>query len=103
MNPATTALSSIARAAANGIAALISPTPTGIPAHPNRAWANFYFEFATGVALAVAQQPPREFLTEARASVSVKGCGALPRSVCATRELFQARESIGQRDHHAYY
>jgi hypothetical protein len=36
MNPATKALSSIASAAANGIAGLIFLTRTGILAHPNR-------------------------------------------------------------------
>jgi len=41
-------------------------------------------------------------LTEARASVSVKGCGTLPRSACAKRKQSQVRESIDQRDHHAY-
>jgi hypothetical protein len=40
MNPATKALSSIASAADNGIAELISLTQTGILAHPNKVWAN---------------------------------------------------------------
>jgi len=84
MNRATKALSSIARAADNGIAALIFPILTGILVHPNRAWAKCLFEFATGWPLAIAQQPPREFLTEARTSVSVKGCGASP-LLCARR------------------
>jgi hypothetical protein len=43
MNPVTTALSSIASAAANGIAGLIFLTRTGILARPNRAWASFLF------------------------------------------------------------
>src|SRR5258708_30419130 len=38
MSRATIALSSIASAAANGIAGAIFPTRTGIPARPNRAW-----------------------------------------------------------------
>src|SRR5260370_2607637 len=103
MNPATTALNSTASAAANGIAALISPILTGILVHPIRAWASFLFEFAPGWALAIAQQPTREFLTEARTSVSVKGYGASP-LLCARRVQIsiQLRESIGQRDHHAY-
>jgi len=40
MSPATTARSSIAPAAAIGIARLISPTRTGIPALPSKVWAN---------------------------------------------------------------
>jgi len=40
MNPAITALSSIASAAVIGIARLTSPTRTGILAPPNKALAN---------------------------------------------------------------
>jgi hypothetical protein len=79
MNPATAALSSFASAAVNGIAGLIFLTPTGILAHRNRVRAD---SLPNGP-LAIAQQPPCEFLTAARASVSVKGCGVPPRSACA--------------------
>jgi hypothetical protein len=102
MSPAITVPRSIARAAANGIARLIFPTRTGILARPNRAWASFLFYFAAGWPLAVAQQPPREFLTEARASVSVKDAERCFAPLRAKRKLFQVRESIGQRDHYAY-
>jgi hypothetical protein len=83
MNPATKALSSIVRAAANGIAGLIFLTPTGIHAHQNRVRADSLPISPPNGPLAIAQQPPREFLTAARASVSVKGCGVPPRSACA--------------------
>ena len=83
MNPVTEAPSSIASAAANGIVGLISLTRTGILAHPNRARADSLLISSPSGPLAIAQQSAREFLTEARASVSVKGCGGPPRSVCA--------------------
>jgi len=83
MNPATKALSSIVRAAANGIAGLTFLTRTGILARPNWARADSLLISPPNGPLAIAQQPPREFLTAARASVSVKGCGVPPRSVCA--------------------
>ena len=84
MNPATAVLSSFASAAVNGIAGLIFLTPTGIHAHRNRVRADSLPISPPNGPLAIAQQPPREFLTAARASVSVKGCGVPPRSVCAT-------------------
>src|SRR5258708_14642962 len=77
MNPATKALSSIASAAANGIAGLIFLTRTGILAHRNRVWADSLLISPPNGPLAIGQQSPREFLTEARTSVSVKGCGVL--------------------------
>jgi hypothetical protein len=46
MNPVTEARSSIASAAANGIAGLISLTRTGILAHPNRVRAEIAADFA---------------------------------------------------------
>jgi hypothetical protein len=83
MNPATKVLSSIASAAVNGIAGLIFLTRIGILAHPNRVWADSHSSSPPAGPLAIAQQPPREFLTETRASASVKGCGVPPRSACA--------------------
>jgi len=83
MNPATKTLSNTASAAANGIAGLIFLTPTGILAHPNRVWADSLLTSPPNGPLAIAQQSRREFLTGARASASVKGCGAPPHSVCA--------------------
>jgi len=77
MNRAIEALNSFARAAVNGFAGLISRIRTGIPAHPNRAWADSHLSSRPISPLAIAQQLPREFLTGARASVSVKGCGVL--------------------------
>ena len=74
MNPATAVLSSFASAAVNGIAGLIFLTPTGIHAHRNRVRADSLPISPPNGPLAIAQQPPREFLTAARASVSVKGC-----------------------------
>jgi len=102
MNLATIALSSIASAAVNGIARLISPTRTGILVRPSRASANSRLSTAPGCsspllgrgfsgtdwALAIAQQSLREFLTEALAFVSVKGCGVLPHSVCAPCAIY---------------
>jgi len=63
MNPATKVLSSIASAAANGIAGLISLTRTGILAHPNRVRAESPLISPLNGPLAIAQQSPREFLT----------------------------------------
>jgi len=83
MNPATAALSSFASAAVNGIAGLIFLTRTGIHAHRNRVRADSLLISPPNDPLAIAQQPPREFLTGARTSFSVKGCGMPPCSVCA--------------------
>ena len=83
MNPATAVLSSFASAAVNGIAGLIFLTRTGIHAHRNRVRADSLLISPPNDPLAIAQQPPREFLTAARASVSVKGCGVPPRPACA--------------------
>ena len=83
MNPATGAPSSIASAAANGIAGLISLIPIGILAHPNRVRADSLLISPPNGPLAIAQQSPREFLTRARTFVSVEGCGVPPRSVSA--------------------
>jgi len=83
MNPATKTLSSIARAAVNGIAGLIFLTPTGTHAHRNRVLADSLPISPPNGPLAIAQQPPREFLTGARTSFSVEGCGVRPRSACA--------------------
>ena len=63
MNPVTEAPSSIASAAANGIAGLISLTRTGILAHPNRVRAESLLISPLHDPLAIAQQSPREFLT----------------------------------------
>jgi len=83
MNPATKAHSSIASAAVNGIAGLTFLTRTGILAHRTRAWADSLLIGPPNRPLAIAQQSLCEFLTGARVSVSVKGCGILPRSVSA--------------------
>ncbi len=63
MNPVTEAPSSIASAAANGIAGLISLTRTGTLAHPNRVRAESLLISPLHGPLAIAQQSPREFLT----------------------------------------
>ncbi|PYU68402.1 MAG: hypothetical protein DMG49_16075 [Acidobacteria bacterium] len=84
MNPATEAPSSIASAAANGIAGLIFLIRTGILAHPNRVRADSLLISPPNGPLAIAQQSAREFLTGAHTFVSVKGgCGVSPCSVCA--------------------
>jgi hypothetical protein len=103
MNPATAALSSFASAAVNGIAGLIFLTPTGIHAHRNRVRADSLLISPPNGPLAIAQQSPREFLTGARTSFSVEGCGSASQlRLRAKRKLFLMRESIGQRDHHAH-
>ena len=63
MNPVNEAPSSIASAAANGIAGHISLTRTGIFAHPNRVRAESLLISSLIGPLAIAQQWPREFLT----------------------------------------
>src|SRR5260370_7068143 len=93
MNPATKARSSIASAAANGIAELIFLTRTGILVHPNRARADSLPILPPNGPLAIAQQPPREFLTESRASVSVKGCGGSPPPVCPPSATYPTRQN----------
>ena len=85
MNPATFPPSSIVSAAANGSAALISPTRTGIRALPIRAPADKWKSASSEGPLALAQQWPCEFLTETRAFASVNGHGVPARSVCAPR------------------
>src|SRR5713226_6503314 len=102
MNRVTTAPSSIASAAVNGIAGLIFPTRTGILARPNRVWASSHRTSLANDPLAIAQQSRREFLTKSPASVSVKACGVLALSVRATRKLSRVRESIGQRNYHTH-
>jgi hypothetical protein len=76
MNPATIALSNIASNAVNGIAGPIFLTRIGILALQSRVWADFRPSLPPTWPLAIAQQSMREFLTEAAASVSVKGYGA---------------------------
>jgi len=73
MSPATIALSSIASGAVSGIAGRISLTRIGIPAPPNRVWADSFLNLLPTRPLAIAQQSSCEFLTEAPPSVSVKG------------------------------
>jgi hypothetical protein len=100
MNPATKAPNSIASGALNGFAGLISPTTSGTRARPSRAKVDTKQSAPLKEPLALAQHSQREFLTEAPAFVSVKGCGVPPHSVCAQRKLSRVRESIGQRDHY---
>src|SRR4029077_17897290 len=96
MNPVTVAPSSNATAAANGIAGLTSLTRIGTLAHPNRAWADSYLSLSPARPLAIAQRPAREFLTEARASVSVKGCGV---EFCSVPSARDAQSILGERIH----
>jgi len=65
MSPATIALSSIASGAVSGIAGRISLTRIGIPAPPNRVWADSFLNLLPTRPLAIAQQSSCEFLTEA--------------------------------------
>ena len=88
MSPATIALSSIASSVVNGIAGRISLTRIGIPAPPNRVWADSFLNLLPTRPLAIAQQSSCEFLTEAPASVSVKGYGVALFSVCASCAIY---------------
>ena len=85
MNPATKARSNTASGARNGFAGHTSPTLNGMRAHPNRARVDSAVSFSPKKALALAQHPAREFLTEARAFVSVEVCGVPPHSAGANR------------------
>jgi len=49
------------------------------------------------MAHAIATAVSAQFLTEARASASVKGCGGLGRSVCAPCEIIPGERIHGQR------
>ena len=98
MNPAIVTVN----VAAYGFADRISLIRIGILAHRSRARVD-QRQLAPRSPLSIAQQSPREFLTEARPSVSVKGYGASTLlRLRAMRKLSQVRESIGQRDHYPY-
>jgi hypothetical protein len=99
-NPATKAPSNTVRDALNGSAELISLTRTGMRARPSRARVDFEALLSLNKALALAQHPAREFLTEAHTFASVEVWGVLPHSVSATRKFTRVRESIGKRDHY---
>lgn len=101
MNPATKARSNTVRGALNGSAGRISLTLNGMRAHPNRARVDSAASFTPKKALALAQHSAREFLTEARAFVSVEVCGVPPHSARVNRaKTIRVRESIGQRVHY---
>jgi hypothetical protein len=86
MNHAVETPSSIVCSARNGFAGPIFLIRNGIPVRPSRARVDTALpSLSPNEALALAQHPAREFLTEAQAFASVEVCGVPPYSASARR------------------